>query len=70
MVTGEVLTLLDFGCESPELVAAQATTPGSAHSILEVSLQDVLLLAGIVILTVAGLVWVCAGNSLGSPGMV
>lgn len=69
-MTGEELAMLDFGCESPEPVAAQqATTPGSAHSFPGV-LQDVLLLTGTVILSVAGLLWVCAGNSPASPGMV
>lgn len=69
-MTGEEQTRLDFGCESPGPVAAQqATTPGSAHSFPGV-LQDVLLLAGTVILSVAGLLWVCAGNSLSRDGLV
>lgn len=38
-------------------------------TLLGVSLQDVLLLAGSVILTVARLFWMCAGTTAGSTGM-
>lgn len=71
MVTEEELTLLGFGSESPDPVAAQqATTPGSAHSFLEAQPVGCAAFGWDSILIVAGVFWICAGNSVGSPGMV